>query len=178
MNAWWKRWEPRLPVRPLLGRFAITDAVVDAVADLLPTYRGSDGDHEGIVFLLGRELPDLTLFVGAAAPEATHTAGSVEAAPAAVLAVVDRARSLGLGLLAQVHSHPAGWSEHSEGDDGMVLMPFEGMLSIVVPHYGRHGLLPLDSLGVHQWQSGTWVACERKSVLRGLRVVPSRIDLR
>jgi hypothetical protein len=178
MNSWRTRSEPRLPIRPLRGQFAITDAVVDAVADLLPTYRGPDGDHEGLVFLLGRELPDLTLFVAAAAPEASHTAGSVEAPPQAVLAVVDRACSLGLGLLAQVHSHPTEWSEHSEGDDKMVLMPFEGMLSIVVPHYGHHRLLPLDGLGVHQWQSGAWFACERGSIRRGIHVVPTGIDLR
>jgi hypothetical protein len=178
MNDMWRRGKPRLPTRPLIGRFAVTDAVLGAVSELLPTYRGPDGDHEGMVFLLGRELTDLTIFVAAAAPDATHTAGSVEASPAAVLAVVDRAHGLGLGLLAQVHSHPAGWSEHSEGDDTLVLMPFEGMLSIVVPHYGHDRLVPLDSLGVHQWQSGRWIACERESVHRGIQVIPTGIDLR
>jgi hypothetical protein len=178
MSQLWRRSGPRLPVRPLRGQFAVTDAALDAVSDLIPTYRGPDGDHEGIVFLLGRELPDLTVFLAAAAPDARHTAGSIEAGAAAVLAVVERARGLGLGLLAQVHSHPTGWSEHSVGDDEMVLMPFEGMLSIVVPHYGQHHLLPLDSLGVHQWQSGAWVACERESVRRGFRIIPARLDLR
>jgi hypothetical protein len=177
-RGWARDPGPRLPTRPLVGRFAITDSVLDGITALLPTYRGPDGDHEGIVFLLGYEMPTETVLVTVAAPNAEHARGRVHVSRENVLAVAKLARSLGLGVLAQVHSHPAGWTEHSVGDDGMVLMPFEGMLSIVVPHYGHHGLRPLDGLGVHQWQRGGWVACEPSSIRQGIRVLPSRADLR
>jgi hypothetical protein len=177
-RGWDRDPDPRLPTRPLVGRFAIADSVLDSISTLLPTYRGPDGDHEGIVFLLGYEMTNETVLVTAVAPNAEHGRGRVHVSRENVLAVSKLARSLGLGVLAQVHSHPAGWTEHSVGDDGMVLMRFEGMLSIVVPHYGRYGLRPLDGLGVHQWQHGGWVACERVSIREGIRVLPSWADLR
>ena len=51
--------------------------------------------------------------------------------------VARRARSMHLGILAQVHSHPGADTRHSDGDDELVVMPFENMLSLVAPHYGR-----------------------------------------
>jgi hypothetical protein len=77
-----------------------------------------------------------------------------------------------------VHSHPTGATGHSLGDDDMVFMPFERMLSIVVPEYARFGLLPLNSLGVHQYQEGRWVLCSRESVHANFVAVPTLQDLR
>jgi hypothetical protein len=57
-------------------------------------------------------------------------------------------------------------------------MPFEGMVSLVVPWYGRVGLRPLSGLGVHQYQDGRWVLIESNSVRKRLTVVPTWIDLR
>jgi len=34
-----------------------------------------------------------------------------------------------MGILCQVHSHPGSDTRHSDGDDELVLLPFEGMLS-------------------------------------------------
>jgi hypothetical protein len=64
---------------------------------------------------------------------------------------------MGLGLMAQVHSHPGEDARHSSGDDDMTLMPREGMFSIVVGHYGRGSLTHEAGLGVHQYQDGRWV---------------------
>ncbi len=71
-----------------------------------------------------------------------------------------RARALGLGILAQVHSHPGDDTRHSDGDDELVVMPFEKMLSLVAPHYGRH-LQSIDDFAVHQFQDRRWVLCLR-----------------
>lgn len=169
------RW---LPTRQLRGRFAITDSALSAAERLLPTYRGAEADHEGILFLLGFELGSLTLFTGVAAPEADHGPGHVSCSSEQVLAVTRTARAAGLAVLAQLHSHPGSSTLHSEGDDTMVLMPFEGMLSLVAPHFGHFGLRPLDSLGVHQFQDGRWVACDRPTVRSGFRVLRSACDLR
>lgn len=172
----WRR--PRLRTRPLRGRYAVPEAVLDASERLLPTFRGADGDHEGILFLLGTERPGETLYLGVAAPDAQHDPGRVHVSREGVLAVARAGRRLGLAVLGQIHTHPGSWTEHSQGDDSMVLMPFEGMLSIVVPHYGRFGLRPVDSLGIHQFQGGEWVLCERATVREGFRVLPTVVDLR
>ena len=52
------------------------------------------------------------------------------------------ARALGLSVVAQVHTHPGRDTRHSDGDDDLVLMPYEGMFSLVVGEYGHGSLLP------------------------------------
>jgi len=175
----WKASSRPLPFpAELRGEFAITEGAVSAAERLLPGFRGPEGDHEGIVFLLGRELGSLTLLTTALAPDADHGPGHVICQPDAVAAAQRAGRKLGLALLAQLHSHPDDRIEHSEGDDDLVLMPFEGMLSIVAPWYGRVGLRPLAGLGVHQFQDGRWVLADPAGVAERLRLLPAEIDLR
>lgn len=174
LKAAWRE----LPTGTLTGSFQITDAAVDALERVLPTYRGVDGAHEGICFLCGYETATTTVYVTAVAPEADHGRGHVRCSEEAILAVTKAAREYGLGLLAQVHSHPSGVTGHSYGDDEMVFMPFDGMLSIVVPDYAHFGLRPLDSLGVHQYQQARWVLCSRESIRGNFAVVPTSQDLR
>lgn len=168
----------KLPTGGLRGRFTIAEAALDAAERLLPTFRGPDGDHEGMIFLLGRELDDLTIYTSTLAPNADHGEGHVVCAPEDISAAQRGARAAGLGLLAQLHSHPRAGTQHSEGDDDLVLMPFEGMLSIVAPWYGRTGLRPLHGLGVHQYQDGRWVLMTPGSVREKFTIAPQAIDLR
>jgi proteasome lid subunit RPN8/RPN11 len=70
-----------------------------------------------------------------------------------VAAAARTARAIGLGIVAQVHSHPGADVRHSDGDDDLVLMPFEGMFSIVISGYGEGSLA---AAGVHQFQDGRW----------------------
>lgn len=168
----------RIEVAPLRGRFLFARQAIRALEQLLPTFRGPDGSHEGIAFLCGVELPKATLYTTAIAPESNHGRGHVRCSEAQVATVSAAARELGLGLLAQVHSHPGDTTIHSFGDDDMVLMPFEGMLSIVCPLYARFPLRPLETLGVHQFQDGRWVLAEAQSVKANVGVLPGGIDLR
>lgn len=168
----------RISIQPLRGRFLILDDVVEALERMLPTYRGPDGTHEGIALLCGVEAPPATLFTTALFPAAEHGEGYVRASEEQFAAASARAREHGLGVLAQVHTHPGGRTVHSCGDDDMVRPRFEGMLSVVVPHHGRFGLRPLDSLGVHQLQDGAWVLAEPGSVRENFVVIPSSVDLR
>jgi len=173
-----KSFTRRLLVRPLHGRFALTEAALDAAERLLPTYRGPDGDHEGILFLLGYEIDDLTVFTAVLAPDADHGCGHVVCSREQILDASRAARANGLALLGQLHSHPHDSTYHSPGDDDLVLMPFEGMISLVAPHYARFGLRPLHSLGVHQYQDGKWVVADPAGVRSGFRIVPTAVDLR
>jgi hypothetical protein len=127
---------------------------------------------------LGRQAGEWTWLLSVVGPNADHGWGHVRCSEADISGVVAVAKQFGLGLLAQVHSHPGGETEHSDGDDQMVLLPFEGMLSIVVPHYGRASLLPLNTLGIHQFQDGEWVLAEPRSVAEQVAVVPTVVDVR
>jgi hypothetical protein len=174
------REQPRraLPEGRLRGNFLVAEAAWQAAERLLPTYRGPDGDHEGIVFLFGRRLDSVTLITTSVAPDAEHGSRGVLCREEHVLAAVRAARESGVALVAQLHSHPGAWTEHSEGDDSLVLMPYEGMLSFVAPRYGHFGLRPVHSLGVHQFQDGRWVLAAPQSVKEALSLVPSELDLR
>lgn len=57
--------------------------------------------------------------------------------------------------LAQVHSHPGHWVEHSRYDDRMAMS--KRALSIVFPFYGRDLPAPFPTaIGVHEFQSDYW----------------------
>ena len=169
---------PRLPVRAIQGRFLIGEAAWAEVERLLPTYRDAQGDHEGIAFLFGRRLEQVTVLTTVVAPAADTGPGHVRCDEDQMGAAIRAGRQHGIALLAQVHSHPTAWSEHSRGDDTRVFMPFEGMLSIVVPWYARVPLRPLQNLGIHQFQDGQWVSGEPRSVASAIQIVPSSVDLR
>lgn len=172
------RWMPRHR-SGLTGEYLVSESAIAEAERLLPTYRGVDGDHEGLVFLCGRELGDgTTLLTTAIAPQCEHVAGRVMAPRYAVGEVARAARDRALAVLAQVHTHPAGWTEHSAGDDHMVLMPFDGMLSIVVAHYGRYGMRPLDAQGVHQYRDGAWHLAREDAIRDAITILPAGIDLR
>lgn len=169
-------WRASWPTGPLRGRFIISASVLSATEAALRTFRGPEGSHEGIVFWCGCELESATIYTTVAVPRAVHTKGSVHCDEAAMRETIRALRNCGLGLLAQVHSHPSGDARHSFGDDVKVFLPFEGMLSIVVPYYAMHGIAPLSSCGIHQFQSGNWVLCTAN--LEALHIKPEVVDLR
>ena len=76
---------------------------------------------------------------------------------------------MGLGVLAQVHSHPGRDTRHSDGDDDLIVMPFENMLSLVAPHYGRF-LRTITDFSIHQYQDRFWVLCDHDSVLASFEI--------
>jgi hypothetical protein len=59
----------------------------------------------------------------------------------------------------------------------MILMPFEGMLSVVAPDYGR-ALHQIADFSVHQFQNGRWVLCSKASVKKNLIKTQTVIDQR
>lgn len=144
-----------LPSAQARGRLIVSQAVVDDTMLGVRSFRGLDGPHEGIAFWGGRSIGADALITMVVVPQAEHTWGSVRVGERAVSAAARAMRPFGAGLLAQVHSHPGGGTQHSDGDDDLVLMPFDGMFSLVVPHYAAGRFEPAV-VGVHQHQDGRW----------------------
>lgn len=119
--------------------------------------RGGNVGNEALVWWLGRQVGDDTIVVASVAPAVDSGPQHVFADEAAVGDAASLARGHRLGIVAQVHSHPGGDTRHSDGDDILVLMPFEGMFSVVVANYGSKGITPLGDAGLHQFQDGRWV---------------------
>jgi proteasome lid subunit RPN8/RPN11 len=169
-----------LPVGELRGSFLLAQSIIAATREALTSFALAgirDGGHEGMVFWAGREADGSACILQTVVPDADHSAQMVMASAEAVGSAAREARKNGLGIICQVHSHPGSDARHSDGDDDLVLLPFEGMLSIVVPGFGLH-FNSLDEACVHQFQGAKWVLCTADSVATGIIVVPPCVDLR
>lgn len=169
-----------LPLGELQGSFILPHPIIEATREALVSFALAgirDGGHEGMAFWAGREAEGVTFILQVIVPDADHSEQRVMASSEAVGIAARAARKNGLGILCQVHSHPGSDARHSDGDDNLVLLPFEGMLSIVVPNFG----LDFNGLGkacVHQFRDGRWVLCPPESITSKIVVVPSCVDLR
>lgn len=155
----------------LLGRFEIAPNLIrETRRALYAFYRAGqhEGGHEGICYWAGYESGDQTHLRAVLVPKANHERFGVFVSAAAFADLARRSRAMGLGVLAQVHSHPQSDVRHSDGDDDLVVMPFDGMLSLVAPNYGRT-LKSIVDFGVHQFQDGAWVWCDSDSVMAQFR---------
>jgi proteasome lid subunit RPN8/RPN11 len=146
-----------LPEGKNRGQLILPQAVANATLNTLRQFYGRDGPHEGLVYLAGRIVGKDCYALAAVSPRCSHSSGRVIARESAIGEVARIARQYRLGIIAQVHSHPTGDTRHSDGDDNLILMPFEGMYSIVVANYGRGGLTAAEGAGVHQYQDRRWV---------------------
>lgn len=158
-----------LPTGPATGKLLIADQVLAPTYAALQASSGQHRSHEGLALWLGRTIGADTLVLTVAAPPTDHHRDGVFVAEAAVAATAQAARTIGLGLVAQVHSHPGDDTRHSDGDDQLILMPFEGMFSLVAANYGQDSLLPTHGAGLHQYQHGRWVRVTNDA----LKVVPA-----
>ena len=164
------------PEGELTGKFNVCGAVINETVRALVTFRGPDRSHEGIVFWGGYQYDGITTITTVVVPKAKHGPQFVQCDERSIREVSQIFRRYGLGLLVQVHSHPSEDARHSFGDDRMVFMPFEGMLSLVVPWYAKNGMLPLSGCGIHQFQKGRWVLCT--SGFEAIKILPAGVDTR
>ena len=170
----------RLPVGDLEGRFLVPRPLIDATRDVLVSFALAgirDGGHEGLVYWAGRELEETRVFLSVVVPNANHWAYRVMVSKYEVGRAARAARSKQLGILCQVHSHPGSDARHSDGDDDLVLLPFEGMLSIVAPRFGMD-VCEIEDFTFHQYQRGQWVLCSPTSVAANVITVSAVMDLR
>ena len=155
-----------LPRGILRGRYQITQNLISETQIALRAFDEAgrhEGGHEGICFWAGREESHLTSLEAIVVPTAHHERFGVFVSAAEFAEVARCARAMSLGILAQVHSHPSCDTRHSDGDDELVIMPFENMLSLVAPYYGRM-LKSITDFSIHQFQDHRWVLCDSASV--------------
>jgi hypothetical protein len=75
--------------------------------------------------------------------------------------------------LAQVHSHPGKWVEHSSYDETMVSS--QRILSLVFPFYGRQTSDFPHGIGVHEWQDGYWHCLDLDSAMRRISLANGEV---
>lgn len=135
-------------------------------------------NHEDVVYWAGRECGNDWFMTTCISPEAARTRDSFSTSTTANARVIAYLAAYELALLAQIHTHPDHRVGHSKGDDVGAFMPFEGYLSIVVPHYGHRGILPLEQCGVHQFANGHFYRLLEADITRLLRLMPIGVEFR
>ena len=153
----------------------VTDIVLAQTLQSLQSFGDLEGPHEGIVYWAGRATPSEWIVTTVIVPEAVTTWGSFRTSAAANARVVALLATADLVLLAQVHSHPEKIVDHSGGDDRDALMPYEDMLSIIVPNYGRTILWPLSQCGVHRFEHGRFRRLRPQEVTTTIKRVPTTL---
>ena len=146
-----------LPVARATGTLLVAEQVIVPTLAALRASSGPDGPHEGLVLWLGRTIGTTSIVMSMICPAARTGSDFVLLDERAVGAASRAARAYGLGVIAQVHSHPGIDTRHSDGDDDLVLMPFPGMFSLVVASYGVGSLDPDEGAGLHQYQDNGWI---------------------
>ena len=163
-----------LPERAARGRLIVSEAVVDATRATLLAAGDRMPSHEGLVWWLGRQVEEDTLALALHVPQVDSGPTQVLTDEVALGRAARLARSYGLGVVAQVHSHPGTDTRHSDGDDRLVVMPFDGMFSLVIGEYGSGSMLPESGAELHQYLQGHW--CLVRQIEPALVVIPTEVS--
>ncbi len=162
-----------------MDQVAVTKGVIAASLRVFEKRHPWGRRHESIVYWAGRRGRDGGIVVTTCvAPRATTTPGSYRTTSEHNARAVSVMNDLNVQLIAQVHSHPGSIVGHSHGDTLGALMPFDGLLSIIVPNYGTSGMWPLDNCGVHEYSGGEFRRLHAIEVSRRFKLLSELIDLR
>lgn len=71
--------------------------------------------------------------------------------------------------IAQLHTHPGTWVDHSPYDDRVANSI--RAISVVIPRYGRDASSWPSALGVHEWQEGHWHRLDTATSASRIQVV-------
>lgn len=132
---------------------------------------------EQVCYLDGVVLGDDGAVTTVTIPNALLEAGRFRVEPGAMSEAGKHFRKLGLRRLAQVHTHPTDWLDHSRWDDEWAYSQLPGAISIVLPHFGRTRPI-LGQTGVHLRMDGGWRRLSPDQVPTYVRLVPGLIDFR
>jgi hypothetical protein len=86
-------------------------------------------------------------------------------------------RANGIYRLAQVHTHPGMWVDHSPHDDEMAYSQHDGAISIVLPQHGRSRPDLIDC-GILVRGTEGWRRLDANETGRTITIVPGLIDFR
>lgn len=78
---------------------------------------------------------------------------------------------LGFRTWVQLHTHPGSDVRMSDTDREWAIADFPGALSIIVPHFGRNGLIGWPGVAVHERHEAGWHRWTRREILANLVVV-------
>jgi len=133
--------------------------------------------HESVVYWAGRTSGEDDLVCAVVVPDAKTTPYNFSVSAKANARAIIWMASHHLEVVAQVHTHPGDIVSHSDWDDDHAFMRFDGIWSVVIPHYARKGILPSTGWGVHRCEQGGFRELDVPEIAASLKVIPSVGDL-
>ena len=137
--------------------YILPSEVISHTERILSEYGRKKPPHEGLVYWGGKregERITVSIFI---APKTVSDYGRVSTSPRSNFDVVRLLNKHNGIQVAQVHSHPGTWVDHSFGDDDLAAFKVNGLVSIVVPRYCHRGMMPLSSCGIHRYTNGEFI---------------------
>jgi hypothetical protein len=144
-----------------------TASLLDSFAQCRPS--------EGVVYWFGIDEGHAAVVTTLIVPDADTTDGVIRTSASANADAIGVIVGSSLVYLGQAHSHPGANVGHSHVDDRETFARCDGILSIVVPWFGRYGF-NLAECGVHRHIDGRFRRVN--NVDAHIRTVPGLTDLR
>jgi hypothetical protein len=145
-------------------KYIIPFMAVGHTEKVLREYGAMESANEGIVYWGGTKNQDTLVVKAVIAPQTVSDWGMVRTSHRSNVDFVRALNRYNLVQVAQVHSHPSSWVDHSMGDDALAAFRTEGLISIVVPEYCSRGMTPLERCGVHRYTQGNFIRLSSKYV--------------
>lgn len=152
----------------------ISDELAHRTAGLLDSF-AQGRPSEGVVYWFGIDQGSTAVVTTLIVPDADTTGGVVRTSARANAEAIGIIVGTPLVYIGQAHSHPGAHVGHSHVDDRDTFARCDGILSIVVPWFGRYGF-NLGECGVHRHIDGRFRRVEH--VGDHIRIVPGLTDLR
>jgi proteasome lid subunit RPN8/RPN11 len=152
----------------------ITDELARRSAMLLDSF-AQEGPSEGVVYWFGLDQPGAAIVTTLVVPDADTSRGCIRTSARANAQAIELMVGTPLVYIGQVHSHPGAHVWHSATDDTDTFARCDGVISVVVPWFGRYGL-HLDQCGVHRHIGGRFRRIEH--IDDHIRLIPGFADLR
>jgi len=172
-----KKDEPQARPAPERGRtLFISRAVLRRTHEyFLPYWQAR---VETACYWFGVDADGLQVVTTVAAPKLYQTPGNYSVDMASLRRLAAAMRAQRLINLAQVHTHPSDWVDHSPYDDERAYSTREGALSLVWADYGLSLNYDLSGVGVHERRGGVWVQLDERKAGEIIRLVDDFADFR
>lgn len=143
-------WTPRPRIHPKDEmRYRIPASLLHETIQVLRDYGNRTPPCEGICFWAGTGSNSLIEARALIATKADAHPRRISVDHKDRFKAIRFMNSVGLVQIAQVHSHPGDWIDHSIGDDLGATGRVNGALSVVIPSYGAQGVESLAETGIH-----------------------------
>jgi len=152
----------------------ISNELAQRTAELLNSF-ASRRPSEGVVYWFGIESANFAVVTTLIVPDAETGAGSVRTSPEANAEAIDVITGTQLVYIGQAHSHAGPNVCHSQVDDEETFASFDGVISLVIPWFGRYGF-QVEHCGVYRHMGGRFRLIQ--DVGEHLQILPGIADLR